>query len=122
MGTDMSVDVILDLPYPPTVNHYYRHVGNRVLISREGREYRRTIYSILFRAGTTVHLGDLKIHIDVHPPDRRRRDLDNILKALLDALESGNLYRNDSQISELSLKRFDRVENGKIIVYLWNIE
>jgi hypothetical protein len=29
----------LTLPYPPSVNHYYRRVGPRTLISREGREY-----------------------------------------------------------------------------------
>ena len=28
----------LELPWPPSVNHYYRHVGPRVLISRDGRK------------------------------------------------------------------------------------
>ncbi len=27
----------LTLPYPPSVNHYWRRVGLRTLISREGR-------------------------------------------------------------------------------------
>lgn len=34
--------LILEIPYPPSVNHYYRRVGNRMLISREWREYRAT--------------------------------------------------------------------------------
>jgi hypothetical protein len=31
--------------------------------------------------------------IIVHPPDRRRRDIDNVQKALLDALQHGGAYR-----------------------------
>ena len=32
-----------ELPWPPSVNHYYRHVGHRVLISRDGRHYRENV-------------------------------------------------------------------------------
>ena len=29
--------MVLTLPYPPSINHYWRRVGPRTLISREGR-------------------------------------------------------------------------------------
>ncbi len=32
----------LELPYPPSVNHYWRRVGARTLISRGGRAFRQT--------------------------------------------------------------------------------
>lgn len=32
--------VVLELPFPPSVNHYYRRVGGATLISREGRRCR----------------------------------------------------------------------------------
>nr|DAH86622.1 MAG TPA: endodeoxyribonuclease RUS [Caudoviricetes sp.] len=36
-----------ELPWPPSVNHYYRHVGPRVLISRDGRKYREIVAGIV---------------------------------------------------------------------------
>ena len=41
-------------------------------------------------------VGDLRVHIDMYVPDRKRRDLDNI-KGVLDAL-TGILWEDDSQI------------------------
>ena len=29
----------VELPFPPSVNHYHRRVGPRTLISREGRRF-----------------------------------------------------------------------------------
>mgnify|MGYP000985260285 FL=1 len=49
------------------------------------------------------------------PPDRRRRDLDNLLKPLLDAL-SGYAYRDDSQIDRLEIVRCRSVEDGSVEV------
>ena len=37
----------LELPVPPSINHYYRRVGPRTLISREGRAYREAVCTIL---------------------------------------------------------------------------
>jgi crossover junction endodeoxyribonuclease RusA len=41
--------VLLTLPYPPSVNHYWRRVGRRTLISREGRTFRRDVCALLTR-------------------------------------------------------------------------
>ena len=40
------------LPFPPSVNWYYRHVGDRTLLSREGREYREIVCSLFSRGGS----------------------------------------------------------------------
>lgn len=110
----------LTLPYPPSVNHYWRTVrtrhGCRVLISREGRAYRTKVGSILAVAGIRRQTGRLAVRIDVHPPDRRRRDLDNAMKALLDALEHGGAYEDDSQIDHLDIRRGQVVPDGKVAV------
>ncbi len=41
----------LELPFPPSVNHYYRRVGPRTLISREGRRFRERVCALLAAAG-----------------------------------------------------------------------
>ena len=91
-----------DLPWPPSVNRYYRHVGPRVLISREGRKYRMMTVSQL--GGRFPKLtGRLRVSAEFYPPDARRRDLDNLLKCTQDSLQAAGLFEDDSQIKSLRL-------------------
>ena len=106
------------LPLPPTLNTYYRHVGPRVLISREGRRFRETVAGILAAQGVRPMAGRLALTVLVRPPDRRRRDLDNVQKALLDALEKGGAYGDDSQIDLLLTRRRDVVPGGRLTVQI----
>jgi len=108
----------LELPYPPSVNHYWRRVGARTLISREGRRYRAHVASILALQRVRPVAGELDVRVTVHPPDRRRRDLDNTMKALLDALEYGGAYGDDFQIDHLDIWRGDVVPDGKVVVHI----
>jgi len=104
------------MEYPPSANHYWRHVGPRTLISREGRTFRRRVCAILAAARVVPMDGPLAVAIDVYPPDRRRRDIDNLQKPLLDALEKGQAYHDDSQIKNLHTRMFEPVRGGKVIV------
>jgi crossover junction endodeoxyribonuclease RusA len=109
----------LELPFPPSVNHYYRRVGPRTLISREGRRFRERVCSLLAASGVRPMVGPLRVEIEVYPPDRRRRDIDNMQKALLDALEHGRAFRDDSQIVELKIERRAWVAGGRTLVRIW---
>jgi Holliday junction resolvase RusA-like endonuclease len=106
----------VELPYPPSVNHYWRRVGHRTVISREGRRFRETVVAVLAGLRGRPLVGPLAVEVDIYPPDRRRRDLDNVLKALLDALEHGGAYADDGQIVRLEVTRREPVEGGKTVV------
>lgn len=108
----------LELPYPPSVNHYWRRVGARTLISRRGRAFRQAVCSILAAHGVRPLDGPVELVVDVFPPDRRRRDLDNLQKALLDALAHGGAYHDDSQIARLTIQLRHVVPAGKVRVRL----
>lgn len=104
------------LPMPPSLNRYYRSVKGRVLISAEGREYRDKVIRHCMANSIKPHSGKLACFIEMMPPDNRRRDLDNVLKGLLDALQHGGAYHDDSQIDALSIKRGDVVDGGAVKV------
>ena len=113
--------VTLTLPWPPSVNEYWRHPGRgplagRHLISAEGRTYRRTVRSLL---PALQPLGE-RLHVAIHayPPDRRRRDLDNLPKAVLDALTHAGLWGDDSQIDHLEIERHETRPGGEIEVVI----
>ncbi|MCR9218034.1 MAG: RusA family crossover junction endodeoxyribonuclease [Planctomycetota bacterium] len=107
---------VVELPYPPSVNHYWRRVGDRTLISREGRKFRKRVCARLERRTAEPMSGRVAVHVTAHPPDRRRRDLDNAMKALLDALGHGGVYEDDGQIDRLEIERGPVVPGGKVVV------
>ena len=56
----------------------------------------------------------LAVTIRVYPPDRRRRDLDNLTKSILDLLTKAKVWIDDSQIDDLRIIRQNIVPNGRI--------
>lgn len=112
----------LELPYPPSVNHYYRRAGAAVLISRAGRLYRKEVCLLLLAQRVRQLAGLLAVEVDLYPPDRRRRDIDNTQKALLDALQHAGLYADDSQIVDLHLRRKEPCQGGKAVLRVSVVE
>ena len=110
--TEGNEQMEFELPFPPSVNHLWRRVGNRTLLSRRGRAFRQQVCSLLY--GVQPLNGPLSVEIDLHPPDRRRRDVDNVQKALLDALTHAGAYHDDSQIVRLTTVRRSVVSGGKV--------
>ena len=102
------------LPWPPSSNTYYRCYHNRVLISDKGRRYKTTVLGLWLQSDE-VTLGDVRIAltIDAYPPDKRKRDLDNIIKPLQDAL-NGLAWIDDSQIDVLNVRRFEPAKPGYV--------
>ena len=51
----------------------------------------------------------IKVEILAFRPDNRKRDLDNLLKAVLDGMAKGMIYEDDAQIKDLSIKWADTI-------------
>lgn len=98
------------LPWPPSVNRYWRTFQKRMIISQEGRAYREAVGDQITLQKAICHFaGPLKIEIQAHRPDKRRRDLDNLLKASLDGLAHAGVYNDDSQIVDLRIFWADEI-------------
>jgi crossover junction endodeoxyribonuclease RusA len=107
--------MILLLPWPPSVNHYWRHVilktkrglRQRTLISMEGRHYRTEAIRTIRKQKPVHEIINQPVKVEMHlfPPDRRKRDIDNYSKCVLDALTHARIWDDDYLVNDLHIKR-----------------
>jgi len=84
------------------------------MLSGQAREYLRSVRNQLAAEGVeSWGRQRLKVILYAYPPDKRHRDLDNIQKPALDALE-GMVFDNDSQIDDLRTIRMAPRQPGLI--------
>jgi crossover junction endodeoxyribonuclease RusA len=111
--------------FPPSVNHYWTYQKTRggrlyAFVANKGKWFRERAFAAVRSQRADHGLQDrLKVTIELNPPDRRRRDLDNFNKGVLDALTHAGVWADDSQIDELIIKRGKVVPGGETVV---NIE
>ncbi|MCU1787497.1 RusA family crossover junction endodeoxyribonuclease [Pectobacterium polaris] len=111
----------LILPFPPSVNTYWRSpssgpLAGRHLVSAKGRAFRtQAIACVLeqLRCKPKAITSLVAVTITFYPPDRRTRDMDNYLKAPLDALTHAGVWADDSQIKRMLLEWGPVTKGGK---------
>lgn len=112
----------LSLPWPPSVNVYWRHVGSKVLISAEGRAYAHQVYDCVLMqctprsSASATRRFDSPVSVDIiaYPPNRARRDLDNLPKSILDALTKARVWEDDSLVHDLRIRWGEVRKGGEI--------
>lgn len=129
----MKAPLKFSLPFPPSVNHYYKHtaVGGKNkkpravrYLSKRAKEYRKEVeQAIQAEMGSPPLLKErLAVIVDQFPGRRTQedneiphvQDIDNCLKPLFDAMEKAGVYANDKQIDELLVRRKRRVAIGRV--------
>lgn len=115
--------LILTLPYPPSVNNYYGRSRFGVYIKKPVKIYREKVLNIIQSSGLDfTFTGRLSLTVELFPPDKRKRDIDNPMKGLLDSLTEAGVYLDDSQIDFMSVKRSHKKKGGECLVTLTLIE
>jgi len=111
--------MILTLPYPPSANTYWRRNGHRYFIAPAGVAFRTEVVARCLAAGAKPLAGPVALTVTLVPGDRRRRDIDNVLKPLLDALTHGKAWADDSQVKRLIVAMGDpEPKRGRCMVNL----
>ena len=110
--------------WPPSVNQMYRAHAGRVLLSERARKFYRLALAELARQGLYKPLqGDISLRVWVYPPDRRKRDIDNIQKSIFDLLTKAAVIVDDSQICRFHVENTKIVEpGGKILIEISGYE
>jgi len=115
-------ELTLSLPFPPSVNTYWRApnkgpLAGRHLISADGRKYQSAVSASIieqYRRIPKPITAELEVAITLFPPDARRRDLDNYNKALFDALTNAHVWQDDSQVKRMLVEWGPVTKGGRV--------
>ena len=109
--------LIIELPYPPSVNTYWRRGRFSTYLSPKGREYKGLVADIVAEKNIEK-LGDarLRMTLVIRPRSKRVFDIDNLAKSVLDSLCEAGVYDDDSQVDELHIIRGEGIKGGKVVV------
>ena len=97
----------LRLPFPPTVNHSTRPDGRGGrLLTDKHKAFRASVAAIVrMSPRSTFEDSRLAVEITVSAPNKRKIDLDNRIKAVLDALQHAGVFADDEAIDDLRICR-----------------
>lgn len=98
------------------MNHYWRRSGKRIHISEAGQAYRIAVLKAMAQKPHQTLSGRLAVIVDAYPPDHRRRDADNVGKAILDSLTHAGLWHDDEQVMDLRIIKRPPEAPGGVVV------
>lgn len=104
----------LMLPYPPSLNTGWRCVLGHMVLAKRQRLFRRVtrekVLAVLADKGTSyavIGLAPCSVTLTIYPPTKRRYDLDNLAKPVMDALMHAGVMDDDSQVQHLEIFKGD---------------
>ena len=113
---ESSDDVLIEfevLMTPPTVNHYWVEAGyrGRKYLSHRAHHFRAVIQRFVKPIN---YPGEVQVFMEYHVPDKVKRDADNVVKPIFDALMKAQLICDDSQISNFVMMKQPVFKGGKL--------
>lgn len=105
------------LPFPPSLNHYWRKDRGGMHISEDGKKYIARVQQLALLNGRGDTEYSLKVFRQPEPkqrlkvravffcPDNMKRDLDNLFKVIFDCLTKAKVWADDSQVFELNARK-----------------
>lgn len=111
-----STSSIFLLPYPPSVNRLWRFSRGRMYRTATYTDWIDTAYRNLLEQIEPPQFAD-KVRVTIHVgfPDKRKRDIDNLIKPVLDLIERADVVDNDFLVRDLRICESDDVSNGLMV-------
>ena len=116
------LEIAVALPWPPSTNHLWRFptkglLRGRALLTARAREYKANARAIIEALELEPIAGRVEVALVAYPPNRLRRDLDNLVKIVLDSLK-GAAFGDDSEVYRLCIERGPVEKGGLIRAYI----
>ena len=90
--------ITYSLPYPPTTNGLFATIGNRRVKSKAYAAWRVEAGWCIRQQGHASVDGSVAILMQCVAPDKRRRDISNLIKAVEDMLVEMRVIEDDSHV------------------------
>ena len=86
------------LPFPVTANRRITkaHKSGRVILTETYRSWLKEAGQEIMVQRAKPVAGEVAVRVELVPPDARKRDADNTLKCVLDALVANHVIEDDS--------------------------
>lgn len=124
----MSKAIELHLPYPLSVNRYWRNFRGHTVLSKKGREFKQEVAALGLLSKVKIINEPVRVSMLILPKRTRKGaayqrviDVDNGLKCVLDSLQ-GVAYIDDNQVKSLRVDYGEPVPNGGCIVWVERLE
>jgi crossover junction endodeoxyribonuclease RusA len=116
------------LPYPLSVNRYWRNFRGRMVISTEGRAFKTEAAWKCKAGGQKLMSGPVELLLKLHPKQTKGGvaskvliDLDNALKCVCDCM-NGIAYEDDSQIMRIVAEVGSAIAGGGVSIEVKRME
>lgn len=113
--------IVIPFPYA-SGNHAWKHSKGRHYLTEKAKKYYWDV-TYLCRAQNAVWRleGSLEVEVMIYPPDKRKRDLDNVWKVAADALTKAGFWVDDSMVTDLRLLKMKVDGPGRIEVRIKSV-
>lgn len=96
--------IVLNLPYPPSANRLWRRSGARIHKSTRYTDWLRDAGFLAMNQRPGSLRGPYRLTIQAVRPDKRKRDLDNLIKPTNDLLKTIGVVEDDSDCEIISVR------------------
>lgn len=104
---------------PPSINNYWIKGLNKTnRLSLRALHFNAVMKRFINPCG---YGGKVQVDIQFAPPDRKIRDIDNIVKPIFDSLSKCGLILDDKQVEKLTVERLPVRSGGELTVYVRKI-
>lgn len=97
------------VPWPPSANRIWRIGNGKAYLSPKYKEFKKNVEAEVRKATgeapKPLLSGKFDVEITLYPPTRRKRDVDNCVKPILDALTSAGVWRDDEDVWQVLVRR-----------------
>lgn len=112
----------IDVPVSANQRLIRSKTGKALIESKRYRVwFERAVWSLKAQRTRPTLNCRLGVSVVLHFSDKRRRDLDNVLKGFLDAMTHAGVWEDDSQIDKLHIVRAEPSKPGKLIAHVWEL-
>jgi crossover junction endodeoxyribonuclease RusA len=132
----------LTLPWPPSFNGYWQPfaivklcqpckacyfkgytVTTTMALTKRSRMYRSEVHGAILeqlglRKNRVAYEAPVRVDVELRAPDSRRRDIDNHMKGLFDALTHAGIWTDDHLVDEMTVRHGRNIRGGQAIVLI----